>query len=183
MDWIFLLIIVALLLFMLLKCHPAPCESDRIVHLIDELREHEGATVEIACDNPEPETRQDQACVFINDDWTDWEARRFDGETVLDCLQKAKFQRDCSQTIETIMKSQGKERVCIAIESPGVGGKLVNRLNKLPPDKIMWTFQFLIGTAGMVGYGYTEPHRDQEKARWTLAEVERAIARTERRQL
>lgn len=79
--------------------------------LIDELRAHEGATVEIACDNPEPETKQDQVWVSVTDDWTDWEPRRFDGETVLDCLQKAKFQRDCSATIETVMTAQGKERV------------------------------------------------------------------------
>lgn len=111
MDFIFLLIIVALLLFMLLKCHPAPCESDRIVHLIDELREHEGAYVQISCDNPEPETRQDQACVTVCDDWTDWQERTFYAETVLAALQAAKFQRDCSATIETVMTEQGKTRV------------------------------------------------------------------------
>jgi len=122
MDFIFLLIIVALLLFMLLKCHPAPCESDRIVHLIDELREHEGAYVQISCDNPEPDTKQDQACVVVCDDWTDWKERSFYAETVLAALQAAKFQRDCSATIETVMKGHDKVR----LEACSICGEMVS---------------------------------------------------------
>lgn len=85
-----------------------PRRAMQTMLLIDELREHEGAYIQISCDNPEPETRQDQACVTVCDDWTDWQERTFYAETVLDALHAAKLQRDLSATIETVMQGQNK---------------------------------------------------------------------------
>lgn len=59
-----------------------------IVNMINALREREGSSVTILCENPEGSGSNKQA-VLVSDDWTDWTEMRFDGETVADALSKA----------------------------------------------------------------------------------------------
>ncbi len=54
--------------------------------MIDELREEEGNTVTLLCPNPEGSPAQ---AVLCDGEWTNWEPRRFHGETVEECLVKA----------------------------------------------------------------------------------------------
>jgi hypothetical protein len=56
---------------------------------IEQLRSEEGASVEILCDNPEAESASVQTAIDCCGSWTDWETRRFYGESVLQCLAKA----------------------------------------------------------------------------------------------
>lgn len=61
-------------------------ESHAIVGLINQLREDEGNSVEILCDNPDGEPNNGIVCIG---DWTGWDQCRFDGNTLRECLEKA----------------------------------------------------------------------------------------------
>ena len=54
--------------------------------LVHDLREPEGATVEICCPNPEGPPNE---AVLVVDDWTGWVEERFTGETLVDALGAA----------------------------------------------------------------------------------------------
>lgn len=58
---------------------------------INELRENEGASVVVYCDNPDgpPNCR-----VGVCDEWTGWEDKTFEGETILRALTKALVTRE-----------------------------------------------------------------------------------------
>ena len=63
-------------------------KPDPRLALIEALRADEGSSVTILCDNPDF-NGQPNCAIEVNGDWTDWKDRRFTGDTVLDCLQKA----------------------------------------------------------------------------------------------
>lgn len=54
--------------------------------LLNALRANEGATIEIACSNPDFNGQPNEV-VEVIDDWTDWKPRKFGGETLLDALR------------------------------------------------------------------------------------------------
>ena len=54
--------------------------------LLEELREQEGHTVTLCCDNPDGPP---DAAIQVCGDWTEWDEVRIEGQTVLECLQKA----------------------------------------------------------------------------------------------
>lgn len=56
--------------------------------IVEALREPEGAEVILLCDNPEFNNKPNNA-IEIVDDWTQWTVRRFEGDTMLDCLRQA----------------------------------------------------------------------------------------------
>ncbi|RWD00132.1 MAG: hypothetical protein EOS58_30595 [Mesorhizobium sp.] len=62
--------------------------AERVWFLIDVLREAEGSTVTICCDNPDfnglPNSK-----VIICADWTSWVDTEFTGENVLEALASA----------------------------------------------------------------------------------------------
>src|SRR6185437_13396263 len=58
----------------------------RICSLIDELRAEDGCSIQLLCDNPDPPPKN---AVNVSGDWTNWEDRRFEGETLIDCLRAA----------------------------------------------------------------------------------------------
>jgi hypothetical protein len=59
-----------------------------IVEPLNRLRANEGASVEILCDNPEGPPN---CAIRVSDDWTgdEWDWKRFEGETLAECLSKA----------------------------------------------------------------------------------------------
>jgi hypothetical protein len=57
---------------------------------IDELRKNEGASVRILCDNPDGPPN---FAIEVNDEWTGWNDRRFEGERLIECLNDAIFAR------------------------------------------------------------------------------------------
>jgi hypothetical protein len=61
--------------------------------LIEHLRAPEGASLTIACDNPDF-NGQPNSVVEIIDDWTGWMPRHFGAENVLEALRAAKTVRD-----------------------------------------------------------------------------------------
>jgi hypothetical protein len=60
--------------------------------LIEQLREPEGHSVTLVCDNPDF-NGQPNAKVLVCGDWTGWEERTFTGETVLAALKAALDER------------------------------------------------------------------------------------------
>jgi hypothetical protein len=67
----------------------AQANADRaIVEAIDRLREEEGASVTILCDDPDFNGKPDGA-VIVCGSWTAWEDRRFDAPTVTEALRAA----------------------------------------------------------------------------------------------
>lgn len=54
--------------------------------LIEELREHEGDSVNVICDNPDGPPNSAIEC---NGGWTGWSTKTFNGENVLECLRSA----------------------------------------------------------------------------------------------
>lgn len=66
---------------------PAAACMDRI----NDLRANEGASVNIPCDNPDgPPNNAIEVC----DEWTGWEPRRFEGDTLLRALNAALAARE-----------------------------------------------------------------------------------------
>jgi hypothetical protein len=61
--------------------------------LIADLRSEPGNSIEICCDNDDPETKEDQCAVILNAKETKWEPIRFQAESVLKALQKAETYR------------------------------------------------------------------------------------------
>ena len=59
---------------------------------IDELRSEEGDCVTILCDNPD--FHGPNNAVVCCGGWTDWEDRRFSGDTLLEALQAAVAAKD-----------------------------------------------------------------------------------------
>ena len=57
------------------------------LEMINELRANEGAEVILYCDNPS--FKGCNNAIAICDDWTDWAEKRYEGETLNECLQKA----------------------------------------------------------------------------------------------
>lgn len=55
------------------------------VGAIDALRAKEGDSVTILCDNPDF-NGQPNCAIECSGEWTNWEPRRFAGDTVLSCL-------------------------------------------------------------------------------------------------
>lgn len=66
---------------------------------IDVLREDEGDSVTILCENPDGPN-----AVECNGHWTNWEDKRFEGETVLDALAAA--HNECIQLRAAISAGQ-----------------------------------------------------------------------------
>lgn len=61
-------------------------EAIRILYAIDLLRDDEGNSVEIMCPNPDGPPHQ---AIEVTAIWTDWQPRRFTGDTLLDALDSA----------------------------------------------------------------------------------------------
>lgn len=57
------------------------------LEMINELRANEGAELILYCDNPN--FKGNNNAIAIIDDWTDWKEKRYEGETLIECLQKA----------------------------------------------------------------------------------------------
>ncbi len=76
-----------LLLCLLQRDHIKELETHVAEHVaINYLRADEGASVTINCDNPDGPPNN---AIDIVDEWTNWIPRRIEGESVLDCLDKA----------------------------------------------------------------------------------------------
>jgi len=71
-------------------------EAFEVLSLIDTLRQHEGDSVTILCDNPE--FHGPNNIIVCNGEWTDWKDVRFSGKSVLECLQKAAIERRHNDT-------------------------------------------------------------------------------------
>lgn len=68
-------------------------EKIECLRLIDELRADEGNSVSILCPNPDFNGQPDHAVevsAFWHDNLDSWQTRRFSGDTLLDCLRKAR---------------------------------------------------------------------------------------------
>ena len=64
-----------------------------VVEPLDRLREAEGNSVEICC--PNPEFDGPAQVIVVNADWGgEWWPRRFEGETVAECLKAAEEASD-----------------------------------------------------------------------------------------
>lgn len=64
----------------------------RTWRLIDQLRQREGASVMLFCDNADF-NEQPNSAIEVSDDWTNWQDRRFTGETVTAALEAALLAR------------------------------------------------------------------------------------------
>lgn len=74
-------------------------EALKICGAIEWLRAVEGDSVEILCDNPDPDTRDRQCGVNCNGEWTHWAPEIYYGESVLAALEKAVAERQRRESI------------------------------------------------------------------------------------
>jgi hypothetical protein len=58
------------------------------IRYLEELRLGEGDSVTILCDDPEAESAAKRMAIVCNGAWTQWEDRRFYGESIVQCLAK-----------------------------------------------------------------------------------------------
>lgn len=69
-------------------------EKCRAIDIIEELREEEGSSVNIACDNPDFNSQPD-CFIEVIGSWTGWTLVKFTGKCLLDCLEKTlKIKKD-----------------------------------------------------------------------------------------
>jgi hypothetical protein len=75
------------------------CEHPDItaMRLIDKLRSAEGDCVTIVCDNPGDFDSSYNNAIECNGGWTDYQDRRFTGESVLQCLARAVMALEADQ--------------------------------------------------------------------------------------
>lgn len=78
---------------------PAHWREIEIFRLIELLRSEEGDCVTIFCDNPDFNMGANNA-VECNGFWTNWEHRRFEGESLLDALSAAMIEYKRPRTEE-----------------------------------------------------------------------------------
>lgn len=115
---------------------PAPGEAILQVYvdqmkLVDTLRSDEGNSVTILCDNPEGPPNN---AVEVQGAWTEWEDRRFDGETLLEALTKAAEAYRSHQSED--LRVPGGYRGPTSVPTlPPVGGSSI-----MPPPKRRWRF-------------------------------------------
>lgn len=58
------------------------------IRYLEELRLGEGDSVTILCDDPEAESTAKRMAIVCNGAWTQWQDRRFYGESIVQCLAK-----------------------------------------------------------------------------------------------
>lgn len=85
------------------------CEMPEVAAMryIEELRSDLAASVTILCDNEEAWTKDEQMAVEVIAEWTDWIAKRFMGESVIQCLARAIGAR--RQALAPFTKGQNDE--------------------------------------------------------------------------
>ncbi len=71
-----------------------------MIDAINALREEEGASVEIMCSNPDPETADGQEAVEVHGSWTNWQPRRFTGRTLGVALAEAVYEMNLARSVE-----------------------------------------------------------------------------------
>lgn len=62
--------------------------AEEVLEPLNILRENEGATVTLFCDNPDFSGRPNNA-IEVNDDWTGWDDQRYEGDTLAEALESA----------------------------------------------------------------------------------------------
>lgn len=83
---------------------PPAGQAEAILAALERLREDEGNSVEILCRNPDPDGPEDQAIIACGH-WTDWQSRRFEGRSLLECLQAAVAAMDAA--LPTLLDQKG----------------------------------------------------------------------------
>ncbi len=63
-------------------------KAAEVARILGELRQHKGGTITICCTDPEARDQPD-AMVIVEASWTEWQPRRFTGNTLVDCLRAA----------------------------------------------------------------------------------------------
>lgn len=58
------------------------------IRYLEELRLGVGDSVTILCDDPEAESTAKRMAIVCNGEWTQWQDRRFYGESIVQCLAK-----------------------------------------------------------------------------------------------
>lgn len=94
-----------------------------LARYIEILRAEEGDVVTIACDNPETWAADKRVAIDCNGAWTDFEDRRFEGETVLQCLAKAVSARTA---LTPAPQATGADRKEVAVGPQESGGVTAN---------------------------------------------------------
>lgn len=64
----------------------SPVDWYKAGSLIQELRDFEGSSVGIYCDNADAGPN---CSITVTDDWTNWEEKAFFGDTVIEALERA----------------------------------------------------------------------------------------------
>lgn len=73
------------------KLDALAAENERLKAIVDplnEIRQDEGTTVSIICDNPDFGSGPD-AQISVNADWTNWKDEHFPGKSLAECLKYA----------------------------------------------------------------------------------------------
>lgn len=68
--------------------HEALMEKAKAWYLVNVLRKSEGHAVTLMCDNPDF-NGQPNCAIEVYGEHTDWQAKRFTGDTVIEALEKA----------------------------------------------------------------------------------------------
>lgn len=72
-------------------------EPQRLQAYLDLLRQGDGSSVEVLCDNINYLGHLRNA-IICRGEWTRWEPQRYEAETLLDCLQMAVRQRYATES-------------------------------------------------------------------------------------
>lgn len=81
--------------------------NDKIVAAIETLREEEGASLTILCDNPDFFATHN--AIECNSDWTGYNDERFTGNTLLDCLEAAVAKKHFRMRHPDTVPPQGRD--------------------------------------------------------------------------
>lgn len=86
--------------------------------LVDKLRAPEGHAITLICDNPDF-NGQPNCAIEVCGDWTDWQAKRFTGDTVMEALRKAAAVLSAWNAMG-ITRVSPRERMNAALRAAGI---------------------------------------------------------------
>lgn len=92
----------------IVECIEGVATARQIIECIEHLREGNGSIVAIPCDNQDFNELPNRS-VRVTAAWTDWKERNYGGNTILDALQEACFEKRSILMLQPEKKEQSHE--------------------------------------------------------------------------
>lgn len=95
------------------------------MRFLEELRMGEGDSVTILCDDPEADSTAKRMAIVCNGAWTQWEDRRFYGESIVQCLARGAQAMRITPVDRTLVPDQPIKPHLKAVDAGGCAPPII----------------------------------------------------------